>query len=97
MPAAQAGVAAATTSTSRQVGTTLGVAVIVPVAGAGIASHGGIAAGFATATHPAWWLLVALSLVILALGLITTTGWAEATAQRTAELISVEDAQAQPA
>ncbi|HYZ28531.1 MAG TPA: DHA2 family efflux MFS transporter permease subunit [Thermoleophilaceae bacterium] len=97
MPAAQAGVAAATTSTSRQVGTTLGVAVIVPVAGAGIASHGGIAAGFATATHPAWWLLAALSVVILALGLITTTSWAEATARRTAELVSLEDAQAQPA
>ena len=94
MPAAQAGVAAATTSTSRQVGTTLGVAVIVPVAGGAIASHGGVAAEFAGATHPAWWLLVGLSLVILALGLITTTNWAEATARRTAQLFSAEGAAA---
>ena len=94
MPAAQAGVAAAIASTSRQVGATLGVAIIVPVAGAGVASPGGNAARFATSTHPAWWLLFALSGVILALGTITTTRWARETARRTAELFPPDGAAA---
>jgi MFS family permease len=84
MPASQAGVAAAVASTSRQVGMTLGVAVIGAIAGASIA--GGIGQGFAVASHPGWWIVVGLGLVILVLGLLTTTSWADETARRTAAL-----------
>jgi EmrB/QacA subfamily drug resistance transporter len=83
MPAAQAGVASAVASTSRQVGMTLGVAVIGAVSGGSLA--GGIGKRFATATHPGWWIIAALGAVILVLGLLTTGGWAKATARRTSE------------
>ncbi len=83
MPSTQAGVASAVASTSRQVGMTLGVAVIGAIAGGSIS--GAIGKGFAAATHPAWWVLAALGVVILALGVLTTTQWARGTARETAE------------
>jgi hypothetical protein len=83
MPPSQAGVAAAIASTSRQVGMTLGVAVIGAIAGGGIT--GTIGKGFAAATHPAWWIMTAFGGAILVLGLLTTTQWADRTAERTAE------------
>jgi len=86
MPPSQAGVAAALASTSRQVGMTLGVAVIGAIAGASV--DGGIGKGFAEATHPAWWLIAVLGAAILGLAVITTTAWARATAERTAERLS---------
>ena len=52
MPPSQAGVAAAVASTSRQVGQTLGVAVVGAVAGASLS--GTLGRGFATASHPGW-------------------------------------------
>ena len=82
MPPAQAGVAAAVASTSRQLGTTLGVAVIGAVAGAG-AGHG-VGRGFAAATHGGWWIIVALSAIVLVLGALSTTQWAHGTARATA-------------
>jgi EmrB/QacA subfamily drug resistance transporter len=86
MPAAQAGTASAIASTGRQVGTALGVAVIGAVSGSSAA--GGPGKGFAAATHAGWWIIVALNLVILALGALTTGRWAVATAQRTAERLA---------
>jgi EmrB/QacA subfamily drug resistance transporter len=83
MPSAQAGVASAVASTSRQVGMTLGVAVIGAVAGGGIS--GSIGKDFAAATHPAWWILAGLGAAILVLGVLTTTAWARGTARETAE------------
>jgi MFS family permease len=83
MPPAQAGVASAVASTSRQVGMTLGVAVLGAVAGGGLA--GGIGPGFAKATRPGWWIVAALGVVVAALGYVTTTAWARGTAVRTAE------------
>jgi EmrB/QacA subfamily drug resistance transporter len=82
MPAAQAGVAAAIASTSRQVGVTLGVALAGAIAGSGVA--GAIGPGFAAATHPAYWLMAGLGVTIFALGLVTTTHWALDTATATA-------------
>jgi MFS family permease len=82
MPPAQAGVAAGVASTSRQVGQTLGVAVLGTVAGGGLA--GAIGRDFAAATHVAWWIVAALGVVIFALGLLTTTAWARGTARETA-------------
>ena len=74
MPAAQAGVASAVASTSRQVGMTLGVAVIGAVTGGSLA--GGIGKGFASATHPGWWIIAGLAAVTLALALASTGRWA---------------------
>ncbi|MBO3748271.1 MFS transporter [Streptosporangiaceae bacterium NEAU-GS5] len=69
MPMSQAGVAAAVASTSRQVGSSLGVAV----SGTLLASGAG-AAGL--------WLTAGYGLVVLVLGALTTTPWARATADR---------------
>jgi EmrB/QacA subfamily drug resistance transporter len=81
MPPAQAGVAGAVASTSRGVGTTLGVAVLGAVA----AGPGGvIGRGFAQATHPGWWIVSALGLAVIMLGYLTSTAWAQGTARRTA-------------
>jgi hypothetical protein len=70
-------------STSRQVGVTLGVAVLGALAGGG--TVGALGPAFASATHVSWWITVGLGLVILALALVTTSPWAQRTAQRTAE------------
>ncbi|MBU2663987.1 MFS transporter [Actinoplanes bogorensis] len=86
MPRSQAGVAAAIASTSRQVGSSLGVAVI----GAAVVSAvtGPMATGFAAASHVGWWIVVGCGLSVLTLGVVTTSGRARATADRTAaELI----------
>jgi len=75
MPPAQAGVAAAVATTSRQVGMTLGVAVF------GAVAAGGLASGGVTATSACWWLVAALGLAVAALGYLTTTDWARVTAR----------------
>ncbi len=84
MPPAQAGVAAAVASTSRQVGSTLGIAVLGAVAGAS-AAGGAINPSFAAATHPAWWIIVVMGALILVLGLVSSTARALASAERTAK------------
>ena len=84
MPRAQAGVAAAIATTSRQVGQTLGVAIV----GAIVASHAG--ADLSSASHPAWWTLTALGGVIFVLGLVATSGRATASARRTAAALNPE-------
>ena len=57
MPPSQAGVAAAVASTSRQIGQTLGVAVLGALAGGGV---GAIGPSFSSATHVSWWIVVGL-------------------------------------
>ena len=83
MPASMAGVAAAIASTGRQFGATLGVAVLGALAG-GVAT-GGVGRGFAEATHASWWIIVGLGVVMLVLGILTTSPWALGTARRTAD------------
>jgi EmrB/QacA subfamily drug resistance transporter len=78
MPRAQAGVAAAIASTSRQVGGSLGVAVIGAAVVSGV--HGSTAGGFAAASHVGWWIVFGCGLGVLALGLLTTGRWARGTA-----------------
>jgi len=87
MPPSQAGVAAAVASTSRQVGQTLGVAVLGALAGA-VAIHGRLGANFTASTHASWWIIAALGLLVLMLALITTTGWARRTALATADRLT---------
>ena len=82
MPPSQAGVAGAIASTSRQVGMTLGVAILGAIAGAGITAT--IGKGFAEATHSGWWIIAALGLSVVVLGFLTTTAWADETARATA-------------
>jgi EmrB/QacA subfamily drug resistance transporter len=84
MPSAQAGVAAAVASTSRQVGQTLGVAVLGALAGTGASSA--IGGDFSQSTHVSWWIVVAMGVLVIGLGFVTTTGWAARTARSTARL-----------
>jgi EmrB/QacA subfamily drug resistance transporter len=87
MPRAQAGVAAAVASTSRQLGSTLGVAVIGAVLASGAGSVGGATqrAAFIEASRPAWWIMTGCGALVLLLGALTSGRWARATAERTAE------------
>jgi EmrB/QacA subfamily drug resistance transporter len=82
MPRAQAGVAAAIASTSRQVGGTLGIAVIgAAIAGTTTASSG---PALAAATHAGWWIMVGLGVAVFVLGVVTTGRWARGTSSRIA-------------
>jgi EmrB/QacA subfamily drug resistance transporter len=90
MPREQAGVAAAITSTSRQVGATLGVAVVGTVLANGVS--GSLRTGFVAASHPGWWIIAGCGLAVLVLGAFTTSRRAVATAARTAQLVSAEPA-----
>jgi EmrB/QacA subfamily drug resistance transporter len=85
MPRAQAGVAAAIATTSRQVGQTLGVAV----AGAIVASRLG-GSDLASASHPAWWTLTACGGGVLLLGLVASSRRAFESARRTAAALNPE-------
>ncbi len=82
MPPSQAGVAAAIASTSRQVGSTLGVAVLGAIAGG--ATTGTLGSAFVSASHTSWWIVAGLGVAVFVLGVITTTPWAEGTARSTA-------------
>ena len=85
MPRTQAGVAAAIASTSRQVGGSLGVAIIGSVVVSALT--GPLRTGFATASHAGWWIVAGCGALVLLLGLLTSGTWARGTAQRTAELL----------
>ncbi|MFJ6906672.1 MFS transporter [Streptomyces griseoluteus] len=90
MPRAQAGVAAAVASTSRQLGQTLGVAVIGAVLAAGIGSSP-YRDTFVSAARPGWWILAACGAAVLVLGLLTSGRWAHRTAERTAERLETAE------
>jgi predicted MFS family arabinose efflux permease len=92
MPRAQAGLAAAVASTSRQVGAALGVAISGAVAGAQAAAG----AKFSTATHPVWWMVVGAGVLTLLLGFASTSRWARRTAENVAHLLEEPDDQAGP-
>ncbi|MDQ1038782.1 EmrB/QacA subfamily drug resistance transporter [Streptomyces sp. V3I8] len=90
MPRAQAGVAAAVASTSRQIGQTLGVAVIgaVLASGVGTASYRG---AFVPAARPAWWIIAACGLVVLVVGAATSGPRARRSAERTAHALEAPE------
>ncbi|MBD0708076.1 MULTISPECIES: MFS transporter [unclassified Streptomyces] len=92
MPRAQAGVAAAVASTSRQVGTTLGVAVVGAVLAAG-AGGGRSLDGFEAAARPGYWVVTACGLAVLGMGALTTGKWGRGTAERTARRLAEEEPQ----
>ena len=95
MPRSMAGVAASVASTSRQTGTTLGVAVSGSLVGATLAQSG---LAFTTATHTVWWGVAGVGVFVAVLGLVTTSRWALDTAGRASALFGgFEDVPVMPA
>jgi MFS family permease len=76
MPRSQAGVASAVASTSRQIGQSLGVAVIGALWAAGLGTT-------------AWGVIACCGAAVLVVGLLTTGRWARGTAERAATRLSV--------
>ncbi|MCF4138226.1 MFS transporter [Streptomyces sp. Tue 6430] len=87
MPRAQAGVAAAVASTSRQLGQTLGVAVVGAVLAAGIGASA-YRETFVAAAVPGWWILAGCGALVLVVGLVSSGPWARGTAERAAERLA---------
>ncbi|MFD7402352.1 MFS transporter [Streptomyces sp. NPDC059866] len=90
MPRAQAGVAAAVASTSRQLGQTLGVAVVGAVLASGIGASS-YRDAFVSAARPGWWILVGCGVAVLVFGALSSGRWARGTAERTAERLESEE------
>ncbi|MEU3275689.1 MFS transporter [Streptomyces antibioticus] len=90
MPRSQAGVAAAVASTSRQLGQTLGVAVVGAVLAAGVTTAA-YRETFVSAAVPGWWILTACGALVLTVGVLTTGPWGRRTADRTAKRLAETD------
>ena len=88
MPRAQAGVASAIASTSRQIGSTLGVAVVGALAST--TTGGFFKGGFSQASRGGWWVLSGCGLAVLILGLLSTSQRARRSAETTARLLNPE-------
>ena len=85
MPLDRAGAASAVTSTSRQVGVSIGVALCGSIAGPALAGAG---VGFAAQTAPLWWMCVCIGAAIAIMGVVSTTPWALRSAEKLAPLIA---------
>jgi EmrB/QacA subfamily drug resistance transporter len=88
MPRAQAGVASAIATTSRQFGQTLGVAVVGAIVTSRIGES--VHADLSSASPPGWWMLTACGAIVLLLGVLGTTGRARESARRTATALNPE-------
>ncbi|MEI6252071.1 MAG: MFS transporter [Mycobacteriaceae bacterium] len=84
MPNDRAGAASAVTSTSRQVGVSIGVALCGSVAGTALASAG---VQFTSAALPLWFVNIGLGLAIVVLSITSTSARAVRSAERLAPLI----------
>jgi MFS family permease len=82
MPRSQAGVAAAIASTSRQVGGSLGVAVLPAIAFGGL--QGSMQQGLAAATHPAWIVMLCCAVLLVVLAFVVTGSVALRSSRRVA-------------
>ncbi len=89
MPREQAGVASAIASMSRQIGSTMGVAVAGAIVASSVAGHR-LSAELAPATHAAWYALTGCGVVVMAVGFVSTSRWARRTAERTARELNPE-------
>jgi EmrB/QacA subfamily drug resistance transporter len=89
MPRSHAGVAAAVATTSRNIGTSLGVAIV----GSILSSHvsGMVAADFIGASRPALWAIVGFGMSVFVVGAATTTAKARRTTQRIAHLFPEDE------
>lgn len=79
MPLDQAGVAGAVASTSRQVGSALGVAVTGSIVALGTG------ATFVGASHGAWYVVAGCAAAVCLLGFVSTGNWARVTATSSGE------------
>jgi len=86
MPRSHAGVAAAVATTSRNIGTSLGVAVVGSILSSHISS-----ADFVTASRPALWVIVGFGLAVFVVGAATTTAMAQRTRARIAHLFPEDE------
>ena len=84
MPNDRAGAASAVTSTSRQVGVSIGVALCGSVAGTALASAG---VQFTSAALPLWFVNIGLGAAIVVLAITSTSARARRSAERLAPLI----------
>ena len=84
MPLDRAGAASAVTSTSRQIGVSIGVALCGSVAGSALAATG---SDFATAARPLWFVCVGLGVTIFVLGILSTSPRAIRSAERLTPMI----------
>jgi len=84
MPQDRAGAASAVTSTSRQVGVSIGIALCGSLA-AGALTAGGVQ--FAEASRPLWAVCIGLGLVVTVLAITSTSARAQRSADRLAPLI----------
>ena len=87
VPKTQAGMASGMNSSSRQLGQSLGVAIVGTVLAASM--RGSMQAGFVQAAHAGWWIMAGCGYVVLLLGLVCTTAWAKSTAARLSPAIDL--------
>ena len=88
MPRAQAGVASAIATTSRQFGQTLGVAVVGAIVTSSVGQS--LHADLSSASPPGWWTLTACGGVVLLLAFTATSSRAKESARRTAAELNPE-------
>ncbi|GAA4681412.1 MFS transporter [Frondihabitans cladoniiphilus] len=94
MPRSRSGAAAGIASTSRQTGVSLGVALAGTLTGVSGASH--VAAGFTSATHLMWIVMVGFAAVIFVLAFVANSEAAKRSVDRIRDLLS-DDGSKQPA
>lgn len=88
MPRSHAGVAAAVATTSRNVGISLGVAIVGSILSTHISAI--VPADYLAASRPASWVIAGFGLAVVLVGAVTTTPWARRTTQRIAYLFPGE-------
>ena len=89
MPRSHAGVAAAVATTSRNIGTSLGVAIVGSILSSHLSAM--VAADFVAASRPALWVIVGFGLAVIVVGGTTTTSWARRTTERIAHLFPEDE------
>jgi len=90
MPRSQAGVASAMTSTTRQIGQALGVAIIGSVL-ASNAHRITAGAAFNNGFRTSWWIICFCGILVLIVALVTTGKWGKKTAEEAAIFIEAEE------
>lgn len=85
MPPARAGVAAAIASAARQVGASIGVALVGAATASALRTRSGPQPAVSTS---GWWIVVGCAVVVTAVGVYSTTRRAQATADRLAVRIA---------
>jgi hypothetical protein len=94
MPRAQAGLASAVATTSRQIGVSMGVAMAGALVGGKHDWGAGSWDAFPAATHVVWWIMAAIGVLVLLLGFAATGAWARASTERVAHLLEEAPAEA---